>query len=709
MVLSGLNPQLRISYRSGRDDLVRDFYIPCLERSVMYRRAVGYFTSSGLAYAARGVASLIARKGKMRLIASPHLNEDDVNALKKAAEHPEEVLRSIVLRNLGEIEDYLVRERLNALAWMIADGCLEVRLALRLDAEGKFSHGLYHEKIGVFTDEEGNHVAFTGSANETVGGLVDNFESIRVFWSWDDSHGHVTEEISNFEALWSNQTSGLKVLEFTKVSHELLRKYQLGHRPDQFDERAKSRIAVKPAPVAPGTIPEWFSPRDYQKEAMRAWVKAGGKGILAMATGAGKTLTALCLACKVAENKANRPLVLVVVCPFLNLAYQWIREMAKFGIDPVQCFESRALWEPEIQAAYQKISVGMAQVVGIVVTNKTFLSSPFQEALRPTVGHHMLIADEVHNLGASKIKHLLPPQITLRLGLSATPERHRDIEGTLALYDYFGEAVYEFGIKRAIKEGVLVPYTYHPVLVDLTDDEAGQYMELTEKIAQMFPSKEEDGQPSALEMLLIKRARLLASAANKLPRLREIISGLSEPLERALIYCGDGTVECPITEEMDRQVKVVSRLLGEEMGLRVRRFTAEESGEEREEILGGLRNRDLNAVIAIRCLDEGIDVPDARLGFLLASSTNPRQFIQRRGRLLRRSEETGKKRAVIYDFIIVPPDFGSGADDRLFNIERKLFGRELQRICEFCDSAENGPAALHILKPLRIKYNLVAH
>ena len=164
---------------------------------MLYRRAVGYFTSSGLAYAARGLASLVARNGKMRLVASPYLEEGDVAALIKAAQHPEEVLHSIISRQLGEIEDLFLRERLNALAWLIADGSLEVRLALRLDEAGQIASGLYHEKIGIFSDEAENHVAFAGSANETAGGLVGNFESIKVFWSWDDAQKRTSEEIQN--------------------------------------------------------------------------------------------------------------------------------------------------------------------------------------------------------------------------------------------------------------------------------------------------------------------------------------------------------------------------------------------------------------------------------------------------------------------------------------------------------------------------------
>jgi DNA phosphorothioation system restriction enzyme len=702
-----LLPSLRISYRTGRDDLVRDFYNPCLERAVLYRRAVGYFTSSGLAYAARGVASLVTRNGKMRLVASPYLNEEDVAALTKAAERPEEVLKSIVSRQFGEVEDYIVRERLNALAWLIADGSLEIRLALRLDSEGRIANGLYHEKIGIFTDEEDNHVAFAGSANETAGGLVTNFESIKVFWSWDDSQGRVAEEISNFESLWNNQTRGLRVLEFTRVSRDLLRKYQSSHRP-QAEERAH-KIRTELAPVAPGTIPASLVPRDYQKDAMRAWITAGGRGILAMATGAGKTLTALYLACKLLEKKENRPMVIVVVCPYLNLAYQWIREMAKFGIAPVQCFASRALWEPELQEAYQKLAAKLTPVVGVVVTNKTFLSSGFQAALKPGLAVHLLIADEVHNLGAPRLKEMLPEHITLRLGLSATPERHHDAEGSQAIFDYFGKPVFEFGIADAIKQGVLVPYTYHPVVVQLTEPEAAEYIELTEKILRLFPGQADDSISEALKTLLIKRARLLASAANKLPALAKILKSLKEPLERAIVYCGDGSVECPLTEELDRQITVVTRMMGDELGLRIRRFTCQESGEEREAIIADLKDRDLNAVVAIRCLDEGIDIPDVRIGFLLASSTNPRQFIQRRGRLLRRSEETGKKRAVIYDFIVEPPDFGGKLDDKAFNLERRFFERELQRILEFCGTAENGPEAIHQLETLRRNYNLVAH
>lgn len=235
---------LRVSYRSGSDDLLTDFYNPCLERSVLYQRAVGYFTSFGLAHAARGIARLVESGGKMRLVASPALEEQDCEALRRGMERPEEVLRGVAARNLTEIEDLLIKERLSALAWLIANRCLEVRLAIRIGADGGPCRGIYHEKMGVFTDSEGHQVAFSGSSNETAGGLIDNFENIDVYWSWDERR--VQRKIADFEALWENHTPGLRLFEFTEISNDLLSrlsialetKYQRGdcRSPDRSNE-----------------------------------------------------------------------------------------------------------------------------------------------------------------------------------------------------------------------------------------------------------------------------------------------------------------------------------------------------------------------------------------------------------------------------------------------------------------------------------------
>ena len=698
---------LRISYRSGQDDVLEDFYRPCLEQAVMYSRAVGYFTSAGLAHAAKGVASLVVRGGKMRLVASPQMSDEDVAALSRASDEPERVLEAIVARSLQEVTDLLARERLNALAWLAARGALEVRLAIRLNDKGQMTRGIYHEKTGVFSDAAGAHVAFAGSANETEGGLVENFESIKVFWSWDDPQSRVKEEMENFDALWENRTRGLRVLEFSKTARELLKRYRQPLPPGE-----DAVIAEDPVPYglpAVPKIPGWVQLREYQELAIRRWLEAKGQGLLAMATGTGKTLTALVLAMRVYGK--NQPMLLVVVCPFINLAEQWVRELAQFGIPATRCYHSSERWRTEAQDAVQRLQSKLDAIRALVVTNRTFLKPVFQSTLRPESFHHFLIADEAHNLGAEHAADVLPQGIKLRLGLSATPKRHMDDPGTQRLLEYFGGVVFEFGIKEALKtpaspgseKTVLCPYEYHPVLVSLDDDEAEEYLALSERLARCMGT-DEDGNPSEMaKRLLIARARLLAGARQKLPALDATLRGLEHPPRKAIFYCGDGTTDDLTSEQELRQIDAVTRLIGMEHNLHVRTFTCREKASEREEILGGLRNGSLDGVVAIRCLDEGIDLPDMRMGFLLASSTNPRQFVQRRGRLLRNAP--GKDRAIIYDFIVQPPDLSG--DGTSFNLERSLFKRELTRISEFCETAINGPQALHALLQLRMDYGLL--
>jgi len=688
---------LQPAYRTGRHNLVSEFYEPCLKAARTYDRAVGYFTSASLSLAARGVASLIHRNGKMRLIASPALEEQDIQALERGTERPEELLRQVAARSLTDVQDLLTKERLNALAWLIAKDSLEVRLAIRLDSRSEISSGIYHEKLGIFSDGN-NQVAFSGSANETAGGLVNNFESIDAFWSWDDAQGRVQRKVDDFEDLWNNSTKGVRVIEFTQASKELLKKYKLPNPPPEGDRKPSGPFSsLRPA-------------RDYQDDALDAWFAAECKGVLAMATGSGKTLTAL--------HALNRlscrgPLVAIITCPYTNLAEQWIRELKQAGIDrPLRCFGARDTWLEELASGISALLMGSRRLVVAVVVNKTFATPSFQACLQPKRIDHIIIADEMHNLGADNIRTYLNDDIQFRLGLSATPERHMDEEGTQALFEYFGKIVYTYSLKQAIADNNLCPYYYHPTLVDLTDDEADEYRQITIQIGKQLgrPIKANNDNVR-LKMLLLQRSRLLAGAKNKLPLLHRDLEAIQKKggrVSRALFYCGDGRVDD--NEDPDqtiRQLDATLKLLGHDAHLHVRKFTAEERPEEREELLRQMKADQLDALVAIRCLDEGIDLPDIRMGFILASSTNPRQFIQRRGRLLRKAE--GKQSAEIWDYVVKPPDLSDLVEDDVFNIERKLFLRELRRVVDFCATAINGDAAEGRLLDLRRRYNLLAN
>ena len=697
---------LKLSYRTGREDLVRDFFSPCLRACVLYRRAAGYFTSTSLALAARGIASLAARHGKMRLVVSPHLEPDDVVALRRAQDQPAAALRSIVARDLVEIEDALIRDRLNALSWLAAAGMLEIKLALRRDASNCYRRGLFHIKTGIFSDINDAHVAFTGSANETAGGLVENFEHLEVFRSWTDPEGRVQAAIDDFEALWWGKEPGLHVIEFSRASTELLERF----RDPSAPPHGLTPVEVQePKPLRAFAPPPGLELRAYQKDAIRAWSQAKGKGILAMATGAGKTLTALVLASKVSER--NRPLAIVIVCPFINLCLQWMKEVATFGAVAIGCFDARAQWQRHLDEAYQRLSAGLDPVQVIVTTTATFQGDTFQQTLAPRIAagaiHHLLIADEVHNLGADRARAALPNGIALRLGLSATPERHFDPEGTTAVLDYFGGIRFEYPLAQAIADGRLSPYRYHPIPVRLTHKETEEYLDLTAKLAKFIHGADDNTEVNQSAMrLLIRRARLLGAAANKLVALDRLLADMDSPPKKAIFYCGDGRTNDQVNQEETRQIQAVARLLGERHQLRVRNFTYREGAAERDNILRDFRSGFLDGIVAIRCLDEGIDLPDLRVGFLLASSTNPRQFIQRRGRLLRDAPD--KPYATIYDFIVLPPDMDGDYDDAAFNLERRFLERELTRVREFCSTALNSEEAMAKLLNLRIEYNLVA-
>ena len=686
-------------------DLIKDFFEPALCAAESYSRGVGFFSGAWMRMAATGMTNFAARGGYARWVTSPILSQDDWEALWMGeSAKTDEILKDVLSRNVKDLQTSLQKDTLSAIAWMVADGILDFRLAL---PRNKLEQGEFHDKFGIFADAAGNRVSFNGSYNDSMQGLR-NYESIKVFTSWSESFRELVEaDERRFEDLWANRDPNVEVYDLPSACRADILKLRKPDRPytlppwvDRTLAREKGgdyRAAFSPPPG--------FVPREYQKIAMRKWLDNNGRGILAMATGTGKTPTAIYLAYKVADKV--KPCLLVVTCPYLNLAKQWAEGMRAFGLNPICCFGTWTSWRDRLQNNLTGLTIGSIPILPIVVTNATFLSDRFQKIFTSAKVPRFLIADEVHNLGAEKIRDCLDNSVEYRLGLSATPERHHDEQGTAAMMDYFGGVVFEYGIAQAINEDVLCRYLYYPVLIDLTPDEGEKYWDLTAKIARLFATDENKEMSSTLKFLLLARSRLLASAANKLPTLEAILRENTMPFDHGIVYCGDGRVE---DEESDdetliRQVDAAVKILGGDLGLRVRKFTCDEPMEEREEILRLLRDGMLNAAVAIRCLDEGIDVPDVRMAFLLASSTNPRQFIQRRGRLLRKAP--GKTRAHIWDFIIRPPDMGGQTDDATFNIERRLFQRELSRVVEFCRTAENGDVALHTLEGLRQRYHLL--
>lgn len=466
--------------------MVREFFIPALERAVRYDRGVGYFSSGWVRAAADGMERFASTGGHARLwVQTPILSTTDWDALYSGdCARSDPVLRAALLQSVADLGHSLAHDTLTAISWMVADGIVEFRLAMPRE---RLAGGEFHDKFGVFTDSNGERISFNGSYNDSLQGLR-NYESIKVFPSWEPAFASLVKgDAERFEKLWNNEDPNVRVFllpDAVKAAILQLRTTEQPYGADTVGSR-KEQGASPGRQVFPSLL-QLTSPREPIKRMPcgPGWRRTA-RECSAMATGAGKTATALVLASKVAEQHAA--LVLIVVVPYINLANQWVREMARFNLRPVCCFEGRSKWVEALQSGTTALMAGTNKLLTIVVTNRTFLSPEFQGLLRPDRLPHFLIADEVHNLGASQLQRRLDQRIQYRLGLSATPRRHLDDDGTAALLSYFGGVVFEFTLAEAIAADMLCRYLYYPVLVDLTDDEGTEYWELSEKIARFSP------------------------------------------------------------------------------------------------------------------------------------------------------------------------------------------------------------------------------
>ena len=697
---------LRLEYRSDETRLARDLYERCLPRCVQFDRAVGFFAGSVFAGCPGAFHDFFARNGVMRVVCSPVLNSEDIEAIVAGYRDRPALVREDRLFILNEDQATLRRKSGELLSWLVASRRVEFRIAIR---KSQRDIGLYHEKLGLFIDDE-DAIAFAGSANESLTALEHNFESVDVFKSWEaGERRRVDQKIANFNALWRDDTDGLEVLPFPKAARLGL----LVARPDNDSEhglsmaieRRSDDVEIGPVPLLEETlgIPTGIRLRDHQKRALRSWFDNGGKGIFEMATGAGKTIAALALAAKLYES-IGAPLAVVIVCPYLHLASQWEEVAEEFGFEPLICAFSRDRWYEALSTRLYNLMSDKRPLLSVIVTNKTFADDLFQSLLARFPPRSLIIADEVHNLGAKNLRRALPPHIPYRVGLSATWRREHDPEGTNAIQAYFDRPVETYSLKEALDDGVLCPYSYHPILVQLADDEFDEYLDLTQQIGRLVHSEGSFEESPRLQALLIQRARLLATAEQKIPRLVGLLSSRKTTTHN-LIYCGDGSVESELDPGLERQIDAVTRVVGRDIEMSVAKYVADTPLTTRHELRDRFAKGKTQCLVAIRCLDEGVDIPETRRAFILASSTNPRQFIQRRGRILRRAP--GKDLAEVYDFIVEPPADTLNPKSPCYGITRRLFRRELNRITEFANLAVNGPEAMNMLLPLRDSLGLL--
>jgi superfamily II DNA or RNA helicase len=667
-------------------DLIEDLFVPALTGSVFYDRGVGFFSSGWLRIASKGMLAFANNGGRARWVTSPILDSSDWDALQTgdAAKH-DLLLYEAIKHGITSLEQALERDVLSALAWMVADEVISFKLAL---PRNKLERGDFHDKFGVFTDHTGNKISFNGSYNDSIQGTR-NYESIKVFCSWQPPFDRfVKADDERFERLWANADPNVRVYDLPEAALEQILSLRSSDRPYKPPPGSNlnsllGSIDALQDPAIPGSLVL----RDYQLKAVDAWFENGCCGLLEMATGTGKTITALAAAVRL--RCRDRKLALIIAVPYQHLVDQWYDEAIRFGFRPIRAYKNKSDWLDKLHDQALSYAHDDYSHMCVICTHTTFATSHFQDAIARIPEPKMLIADEVHHLGAESSRKFLPEGISNRLALSATPDRWFDDIGTQALRDYFGQTVFALPLKDAIGLS-LTPYYYYPTLIDLTEEEMEEYRSLSLSIARVLARDGFDGSDSRLTALLIKRSNLLNSAENKLDMVDKLVN---RPLKmhHALFYCAP----C--------QVDDLIQLLGNDKRMAVHRFTAKEDTQTRQELLHDFDSGRLQALVAIHCLDEGVDVPATRTAFLLASSGNPREFIQRRGRVLRRFP--GKNHADIHDLISIPP--ASRLDPTSLNAERSILKRELKRFAEFADSALNTASAYQVIWDIAKQYGVL--
>jgi len=667
------------AYDTGNrnDQVVHDFYIPVLQESISYKRLTGYFSSQVLALAARGIAGLISNGGKMQLITSPVVSEKDFQALTSSA--PADIQKFVdaqfakAIGDLNNLASTIAFDHVRALGWMLREGFLEIRVLVPSDINS--GSGIFHSKVGIVEDKEGNKVSFSGSVNETAMGWSQNIEEFKVFKSWESgSTFWVNHDEALFEKYWAcSSDDGFEAIPLPKDSTQKL----ISIAPEEIEEL---NLVVPPNE-------DTRKLRQYQQDAINSWEQAGFQGILEMATGTGKTFTARECIKRWKNGKPNS--LILVIAPTQTIASQW--QEVLLDMEPVTTFGSKP-WRESLRDLTSKASLRLIDHTVVIAIQNTASSSDFTELysnLMKSFSSHLIIADEMHGLGAPVFRKALNTEIEGRLGLTATPNRWFDEEGTNLLNEYFKGVVYSFGLHEALtwidpESGTtpLCPYNYFPEFVNLDPLEMDEYLELTRRIIMQSNKATDNESQEKLNRLLEKRASVLKKAHGKFTALSSILDQIND-VAGCLVYCSD-------REQIDEVIEIVAK-----RGVTYRTFTGEEGTSPRKEfsgrserdwILESFEEGDIQMLIAMKCLDEGVDIPSAKIGIILASTTNPREFIQRRGRLLRRAK--GKEIANIYD-MIVAPKFDSSDQSEVVNAARKIMEKELLRVDEFAADAVN--------------------
>lgn len=675
---------IKICYETqlDRSRLLDDFYIPMLEQTKQYFRIAGFFSSSSLAVASKGIEGLINNGGFMRLLISPRLSEQDVRVLEEI--EYSELPDTLSFFQTFDISQFKELDNLQAFAWLLSNKKLEIRIVVDRHSQ----ESLFHQKVGIGYDANGDLLSFSGSINETAQAWLGNIEEFKTFKSWvNGQQEYVISDLRKFNEYWNGDREDMAAV-FTipeSIKHRIIEVAPRDVGDLSIMKRYKERKRDKITEIS------LFS---HQQKAVKAWEENGRRLLMEMATGTGKTRTAI--GCMLTLLSSVRKLLVIIATPQNTLSRQWETDVKSLGIecDCVKIIDgSNSKWRKDIEICLLDLSSKRINNAIVYTTHSTASNDDFITIVRKNQNGTkiLFICDEVHAIGSEHQQQALLEEYLYRVGLSATPERMFDEGGTEIIRQYFGDKAFEFSIKDALGtinpltgRPFLNPFFYHPVFVDLTDEEYRKYNSLSRKIAVVSAADEVD--EDLLNRLRIRRANILKNAEQKLQTVEEIITDLASNsrVQDTIVFATDKQVEpvlgmlanheitrCKITEEESTSKKV---------GIR--------GNTERQESIDQFRDGTIQVLVGIKCLDEGIDITTARIAILMASSTNPREFVQRVGRVIRPSK--GKTFSHIYD-LIVRPTGGGDADMRILQ-------KEANRAMQIADNAINRQEVIELFE-----------
>ena len=719
-------------YRTQTPNEPVAFYLYALSNSVRFVLLLGYFSSSAINILSLGFASFLYNGGKMRIVANDVLSENDANAIKNA-ESINSNSKILDLKNIKSMQSSLDEYNIhffNCLSWLIANKRIEIILI-----KPKYSQGIAHYKSGIFYDSIGNKVQFKASCNFTYYGLVENLEELDVNLSWDESSNSKIKSYEKyFNQIFDKESDVVDYVNVDEVLKNIIETFptqslenllidekSLINKKEKLLHSISLKKSIDKLSLIIDTInnepkfPSNFNDgaRPYQIEAYNNWCKNNCTGIFAMATGTGKTITAL--NCLLNLYQINRTYKAVIIVPTISLLLQWEKECESFNFKNIILVSSKNDWEHQINITNTFNRISQSSYI-IIVTYASFSKARFQTVFQNLSLDTILIADEMHNMGSPNLlSRLNNIHLKGRLGLSATPNRKYDMESNNELNTFFNDEPpyrFEFSMERALEEGRLCKYNYFPHLVELSIDENKEYKKYSLMLMRHLDSetgKYKDNQE--VKELLLKRKNIINKAKNKIIVFEQVINDIYESnnnsLKYTLVYVPEGIesdygrYEEYIEDENDNKLinDYTSIVRGVNRSITVRQFTSQ--SKDRSEIIQSFTKGSTDVLTSMKCLDEGVDIPRSEIAIFCASSGNPRQFIQRRGRVLRIHKD--KTKAQIHDLVVIPCQ---NQDFAIDEFDKKLIKNELLRVFDFSSLALNKIHTYNVLKPILEKYNI---